>query len=157
MRLCFSMGLFFQGLKHDLSKYNPKEFFSGAKYYQGTRSPISKEKQVKGYSKAWLHHKGRNKHHFEYWTYYSKSQEKYVPIKMPIKYLKESLCDRIAATMIYNKKKYNDSMPLEYFLTTKDYLGMHEETASKMKEWLTLVKDVGHKKAIKIIKREKDY
>lgn len=70
MRNCFKVGLVWQGLCHDLSKYSPSEFWAGAKYYQGNRSPQAKEREVLGYSPAWLHHKGRNKHHFEYWTDY---------------------------------------------------------------------------------------
>ena len=47
-----------QGLLHDLSKYSPTEFLVGCKFYQGTRSPNNAEREVKGYSAAWLHHKG---------------------------------------------------------------------------------------------------
>ena len=36
---CFRIGLYRQGLTHDLSKYSPTEFWTGARYYQGTRSP----------------------------------------------------------------------------------------------------------------------
>lgn len=68
MRLCFKVGLYKQGLLHDLSKYTPSEFIPGVKYFQGNRSPQAKERELFGYSAAWLHHKGRNKHHFEYWV-----------------------------------------------------------------------------------------
>ena len=67
MKNCFAVGLYRQGLLHDLSKYSWEEFATGVKYYQGNRSPNAAEKEEKGYSAAWLHHKGRNKHHFEYW------------------------------------------------------------------------------------------
>ena len=43
---CFKVGLFFQGLKHDLSKYSFTEFSKGIKYYQGTRSPNEKEREL---------------------------------------------------------------------------------------------------------------
>ena len=66
-RLCFKMGLIKQGLLHDLSKYSPVEFWAGVRYFQGYRSPIDAEKEAKGYSEGWLHHKGHNKHHWEYW------------------------------------------------------------------------------------------
>lgn len=56
---CFRIGLIRQGLTHDLSKYSPTEFWTGAKYYQGIRSPNAAEREKKGYSAAWLHHKGR--------------------------------------------------------------------------------------------------
>ena len=57
---CFKIGLYRQGLLHDLSKYSPTEFLVGCKYYQGTMSPNNAERKEKGYSLAWLHHKGRN-------------------------------------------------------------------------------------------------
>ena len=70
-RHCFKVGMYWQGLTHDLSKYSPSEFWQGVKYYQGYRSPNNAEREDKGYSAAWLHHKGRNKHHYEYWIDYS--------------------------------------------------------------------------------------
>ena len=63
MRHCFLAGIPFQGLFHDLSKYSLTEFIPGAKYYLGDRSPNEAERAEKGYSAAWLHHKGRNRHH----------------------------------------------------------------------------------------------
>ena len=66
-KLCFKCGLYWQGLTHDLSKYSPTEFWNGVKFYTGTKSPHLGEREKYGYSKAWLHHKGRNKHHAEYW------------------------------------------------------------------------------------------
>ena len=85
---CFRLGLYFQGLIHDLSKYSPSEFLVGAKYYQGYRSPNNAEREAKGYSAAWLHHKGRNKHHYEYWIDYSATEgEGMVPARMPARYL----------------------------------------------------------------------
>ena len=68
MQGCFKMGLYWQGLTHDLSKYSPTEFMTGVRYYQGNKSPNAAEREEKGYSEAWLHHKGRNRHHYEYWT-----------------------------------------------------------------------------------------
>lgn len=71
MKYCFRIGLYKQGLLHDLSKYSPTEFLVGCKYYQGTRSPNNAEREDIGVSTSWLHHKGRNKHHFEHWVDYS--------------------------------------------------------------------------------------
>ena len=62
---CLRLGLVAQGLTHDLSKYAPVEFWRGARYYQGTRSPNDIERKKTGVSQAWVHHKGRNRHHFE--------------------------------------------------------------------------------------------
>lgn len=64
---CCKVGIPFQGLMHDLSKFSPTEFLESVKYYQGTSSPIDACKKENGWSVAWMHHKGRNKHHYEYW------------------------------------------------------------------------------------------
>ena len=66
-KLCIKAGIPLHGIIHDLSKYSPAEFWEAAKYYNGIKSPIVYARNENGYSKAWLHHKGRNKHHFEYW------------------------------------------------------------------------------------------
>ena len=72
MKHCFRIGLYKQGLLHDLSKYMPSELLMGFLYYDdGKSSPNNGERRDKGYSAAWMHHKGRNRHHFEYWTDYS--------------------------------------------------------------------------------------
>ena len=64
--LCTKAGIPVRGLLHDLSKYSPTEFFESVKYYNRKNSPIANCKKENGYSKAWLHHFGRNKHHHEY-------------------------------------------------------------------------------------------
>ena len=152
---CFKVGIGFQGLFHDLSKYSFVEFWNGAKYYQGSRSPNEKERELFGYSKAWLHHKGRNKHHFEYWVDVNPSSHKYEPVEMPINYLKEMFCDRISASKTYLKKNYTDKSPLEYFLTHNGRDKMHPETSKLLEKWLTLLANEGEKKAFRIIKKTK--
>ena len=109
---CFKAGIFRHGLTHDLSKFSPTEFIPGVIYFQGNRSPNEREREVDGYSKAWLHHKGRNRHHFEYWTDYSPVTRRLEPVPMPDEYIIEMFCDRLAASKIYNKEKYNDSFPI---------------------------------------------
>lgn len=154
IRLCRKVGIGWQGLGHDLSKYGITELRTGAKYYTGDRSPNSAERAEKGYSEAWLHHKGRNKHHFEYWYDYSEKDKKYMPVPMPMRYLLESFCDRIAASKIYLKDKYVDSFPLQYFNEKGDALLMHPESADKMRSWLTLLAEKGEKEAFSVIKKE---
>ena len=102
MKNCFRVGLIKQGLLHDLSKYSWEEFKTGVKYYQGNRSPNAAEKEAVGYSAAWLHHKGRNKHHFEYWIDFAPDKERgLIGNKMPLRYLVEMVMDRIAASKVY--------------------------------------------------------
>ena len=98
---CFRIGLIRQGLAHDLSKYSPAEFLPGARYYQGYRSPNGAEREANGYSLAWMHHKGRNKHHYEYWTDIDPATGQYGPVAMPRRYLAEMVVDRIAASKNY--------------------------------------------------------
>jgi len=104
---CRKCGIFWRGLVHDLSKYSPTELFESAKYYQGNRSPIGVCRRTVGVSYAWLHHKGRNKHHIEYWL----DPDCTVTPMMPYKYAVECVCDKIAATKTYAGKSYTPDMP----------------------------------------------
>ncbi|MDE7076687.1 MAG: catalase, partial [Clostridia bacterium] len=114
----------------------------GSKYYQGTRSPQAKERELFGYSAAWLHHKGRNKHHFEYWTDVNAVGET-VCVEMPPRYFAEMVCDRIAASKVYKGKEYTDSSPLEYFLSRKGKAAMNEKTSERLEYFLTLLAEKG--------------
>lgn len=155
MWYCFKVGIGFQGLFHDLSKYSFQEFFRGAKYYAGDKSPNANERKAKGYSLAWMHHKGRNKHHYEYWT--DVVGDHYEPIQIPIRYLKESLCDRIAASKTYLKKNYTNHSPLDYFEQRETYGELHESSAKVLRTWLVWIAEEGHKVALKKIKKIKSY
>ena len=133
-KMCFKSGLYWQGITHDLSKYSPIEFWSSVKYYQGDSSPIDAEKKDKGYSLAWLNHRGRNKHHWEYWVDFSR--QGVVPAKMPTKYVVEMFCDRVAATMVYRGNDFDVSAPLDYYNKTHGYYVIHEETDAMIKDML---------------------
>lgn len=150
---CFKAGIGWQGLFHDLSKYTPSEFTAGAKYYQGNRSPNEKERELFGYSPAWLHHKGRNRHHFEYWTDYNPIERRVMPVKMPEKYAIEMFCDRVAASKIYQGEKYTDKHPLDYFLRGKDKRFIHPETSDFLEELLVMLAEKGEKETFRYIKK----
>ena len=117
---CLRVGLVWQGLTHDLSKYSPTEFLNGAKYYQGYRSPNAAERELKGYSESWMHHKGRNRHHFEYWTDMNPATRRYEAVPMPRKYLVEMVMDRRAACIVYQGKAYTDASALGYFMKSRE-------------------------------------
>lgn len=151
-RLCFRCGLYKQGLLHDLSKYSPTEFLPGVKYFQGNRSPIDKEKEVLGYSKGWLHHKGRNPHHWEYWL--DNTQDGIAPVKMPTSYVVEMFCDRVAASMVYQKEKYTNESALHYFLQGYNYVIMHEESKACLQQLLEYLAQHGLDKTISYIKKD---
>lgn len=154
MRSCFRIGLIRQGLMHDLSKYSPTEFFVGAKYYQGDRSPNNAEREDIGYSSAWLHHKGRNKHHYEYWIDYSTRTVPggMAPVPMPVKYIAEMMMDRIAACKVYHKDDYTDSNPLQYYESGKDPAPLHEKTRVLLEFLLWMLSDKGEKETFRFIK-----
>jgi hypothetical protein len=150
---CFRAGIGWQGLFHDLSKYSPTEFIPGARYYLGDRSPTEKERAIHGYSIAWIHHKGRNKHHFEYWTDVNPETKRYEPVPMPLNYITEMFCDRLAASKIYQGDKYTDSSALEYYRRGNPRSKMHEITADTLEEWLTMLARDGEKKTFAHIKK----
>ena len=141
---CFQIGLYWQGLTHDLSKYSLEEFWTGVRYYQGNRSPNAAERETVGYSRAWLHHKGRNKHHYEYWIDISSHKEEgLVGNKMPLRYVAEMVCDRIAACEVYKGKAYTSAAPLEYYEYTKNYITIHPQTRALLDKLLHMLKDQG--------------
>ena len=149
---CFKAGILWQGLRHDLSKYSPAEFMPGAKYYVGFRSPNEGERERNGHSLAWIHHKGRNKHHFEYWADYNTKSKVVEPVKMPMKYVAEMFCDRVAAGKIYNGDKYTDQSPLEYFLRAKGRRVIHPETSDLLESLLTELAEKGEDYTFKHIR-----
>ncbi|MCM1568924.1 MAG: DUF5662 family protein [Roseburia sp.] len=156
-RGCFQIGLYKQGLLHDMSKYSPTEFLVGVKYYQGNRSPNNAEREDRGYSAAWLHHKGRNKHHYEYWIDYSvqSAEGGMVPVPMPDRYIAEMIMDRIAAAKVYEGDKYTDASALRYYCKRgTGQAPIHEKTAKKLLYYLELLAQEGEKAAFARIKKE---
>ena len=153
MRYCFKIGLYWQGLTHDLSKYSPTEFLVGMKYYQGDRSPNNAEREDTGMSKSWMHHKGRNKHHFEYWIDYGQEPGSAMQgMKMPVKYVVEMFCDRVAACKTYYKENYKDSMPFEYFNKNRKHYMMHPETMELLGKMLIMLKRYGEEDTLVYIR-----
>lgn len=154
MKYCFKVGLYWQGLIHDLSKYSPAEFLVGAKYFQGDRSPNDIERREKGYSAAWLHHKGRNKHHLEYWLDYDLENGGITGMRMPVKYVVEMFCDRVAASKNYNRDTYTDDMPLTYYKKGKAKNLLHPESAKLLECLLTMLAEKGEAETFSYIKSE---
>lgn len=146
MRNCFRVGLYRRGLLHDLSKYGWTEFRVGVRYYQGTRSPNAAERETEGYSSAWMHHKGRNKHHYEYWTDLK-------PVPMPTEYLVEMVMDRIAACKVYRGAAYDDGDALAYLEKAGEGRMMHPETLEKLRFLLTMLRDRGEKETFSFIRQ----
>ena len=108
---CVRCGIPWRGVVHDLSKFSPFELFESVRYYNGKRSPIAICRRERGVSRAWLHHKGRNKHHIEYWL----DGDCEVTPLMPYKYAVECFCDKVAATKVYRGREYTDTAPLSHW------------------------------------------
>ena len=155
IRHCIKAGIPFQGLRHDLSKYSLTEFIPGAKYYAGTRSPNEVEREQTGYSAAWLHHKGRNRHHYEYWMDYNPETKRMEPVEMPLKYVKEMFCDRVAASKIYQSKNYTTEHPLQYFQRAKSRILIHPNTSALLEKLLVMLKEKGEDETFRYLKNLK--
>ena len=146
MQGCFRCGLYWQGLTHDLSKLSPVEFWAGAKYWQGTCSPNNAQRKAEGYSAAWLHHKGRNKHHLEYWIDYAPNGDHAMAgMRMPNRYVAEMVCDRIAASKNYKGTSYTDAAAWEYYEHSRDHYILHPETRKELETCLLILRDEGEK------------
>lgn len=177
MEGCFKIGLYRQGLMHDMSKYLPSELLEGFRYYEdGTSSPNNGERRAKGYSGAWLHHKGRNRHHFEYWLDYRLPADRHPSpgkamksgkegrkedfgapfplqaVQMPRRYVAEMLMDRIAASKNYNKDSYTQHDALAYFEKGMGHYLMHPQTKKELRGMLRILDEKGEEELIRFVK-----
>lgn len=147
-----------QGLLHDLSKFSPEEFNTSVKYYKGTSSPINAERKANGYSLVWLHHKGRNKHHTQYWV--DLTNGKVIPIEMPWKYLVEFLCDGVAAGKVYAKNKgieWTNDNPINHFKKADANSIIHPNTRKKIEFYYTDIATRGWEAVSADIRKKGDY
>lgn len=158
LRECTACGIFWQGLIHDLSKFSIVEFAPSVRHFQGTRSPIEAEKEALGYSKAWLHHKGHNKHHWEYWIDFA-DDGSIIANEMPINYVIEMVCDWVGAGKAYNNTKWTQNEPLSYYTKVRAGRHFHPNTERLVLEFLTLISNKGlddfHKYAKNVLKNYK--
>jgi hypothetical protein len=139
MLACFRAGLIWQGITHDLSKYSLVEFAASAKYFQGNGSPIDKEKRERGYSIAWQNHKGKNRHHWHYWTDFEDG--KLIVLKMPPKYVIEMICDWVGAGKAYNKGKWTIDTLKAWYAKNRDIYHLHTSTKAYIDLMMKHVKD----------------
>ena len=154
-RLSLKVGIPYRGFMHDMSKFAPTEFFQGVKYFTGTKSPNEGERNEKGYSEAWIHHKGIERHHFEHWRDYDPSTGIERAVEMPLIYLKEMFCDRVAASKVYMGKNYTDGAPLQYFLRAKGKRLIGEKTSDRLEMFLTVLSEKGENEACRFVKEYK--
>ena len=131
-----------------MSKYSPAEFIESSKYYQGNRSPITAAREKIGYSSAWLHHKGRNKHHIEYWYDWNGKETPVIPYKCAV----EMLCDHIAAGQVYKGKEWNKEYPLKYWNEIETVRHLYNP---KTEKFITVIKEQIAKDGINKIMNKK--
>lgn len=126
-KYCCKLGIPWQGLLHDLSKFSPTEFIESIKYYQDGISPIDVCKKKNGYSKAWFHHKGHNPHHCEFWT--DNYGTNPIAHKMPDKYVRELIADYIGAAKAYfGEKNFTYANEREWWEKRRKILLIHPDT-----------------------------
>lgn len=125
-KYCFMCGLYKQGILHDMSKFSPAEFIESVKYWTGTYSPIDACKKANGYSLAWLHHKGRNRHHWEYWV--DDFDRGINSKKMPYKYMLEMVCDYLGAGRAYSGKDFTMESEWKWWQNKRKIVLMHHDT-----------------------------
>ena len=143
-----------KALEH-LRTINHHKFLVGCKYFQGDRSPNNAEREATGVSTAWLHHKGRNKHHYEYWIDYTTEKEHLLTgTKMPTRYVIEMFMDRVAASKTYQKEHYKDCHPLEYYEHGAAKLGnmVHKDTAALLHHLLKMLAEQGEERTFSYIR-----
>ena len=150
---CFKMGLYMQGIFHDMSKFSPTEFFPSVKYYSGTFSPNATDRVISGVSTSWLHHKGRNKHHFEYWMdYMPELTPEITGCRMPLRYVAEMVADRYAACVAYNGDKYTSADAWNYYSRGSDHIIMDPDTRAVLEAALKKMRDEGEEAAFSYMK-----
>lgn len=150
---CRACGITWQGIVHDLSKFSKTEFAPSAKYFQGNRSPIEAEKEARGYSDTWLHHKAHNKHHWEYWCDYNNETGEVFPHRIPSKYVVEMVCDWIGAGKVYSKEKWTQSEPLNYYNKVRQGRHFHKETEDLLVRLLEIIRNDGLERFHEVCKK----
>lgn len=153
-KACFKMGLVRQGIFHDMSKFSLTEFIPSVKYYSGKLSPNAVDRYFTGCSRSWLHHKGRNKHHYEYWIDFSERDPRYLfGCKMPMKYVAEMVADRYAACVSYNGRNYKQSDPWDYYMIGRDKIALQEDTKAVLEKALCIMRDENEEAAFAFMKK----
>ena len=100
-----------------------------------------------------MHHKGRNRHHFEYWTDLSPVTRTYEPVDMPVRFLCEMVADRIAACKTYEGAAYTDASPLHYLDRAQESRLVHPRTMARLRFLLTMLAERGEKETFRFMRQ----
>ncbi len=145
---CFQRGLFWRGLKHDLSKFFHREWFPYANFHY---NPDGSKKQIRdktGYYKpsdtgdpafdyAWMHHFHHNDHHWQHWCV---PEAATVVLKvMPEKAIQEMVCDWIGAARAQGVENWQDPSP--WFKANQGSMRLHMDTRFRIIEILVAIRE----------------
>ena len=75
-------------------------------------------------------------------------------IEMPVNYVVEMFCDRIAACKVYNGESYTDADPYNYYKKSRPHYMIHPETDKLLKRLLIILKDYGEDTAFRYIRKK---
>lgn len=130
---CCKVGLVWQGLVHDLSKFLPDEMIPYANYFYGGDKREGRfytpSQGTSEFNYAWLKHQHRNPHHWQYWVLQEDGGNKF-PMEMPVKYIKEMVADWKGAG---RAQGFNDT--LSWYVTNRDKMILGNETRTLV-EWM---------------------
>ena len=73
-------------------------------------------------------------------------------MRMPVKYVLEMFMDRIAASKTYQKEKYTDASPLQYYNRTKDVMVIHPKTRRQLEILLKMLAREGEEETFRYIR-----
>ena len=73
---------------------------------------------------------------------------------MPANYVAEMFCDRVAASKIYQKEKYTDASPWEYYAASADHYIIHPKTKELLERLLLMLRDKGEEATFAYIRQE---
>ena len=76
-----------------------------------------------------------------------------MPVAMPKRFFKELICDRIAASKIYQGKDYTDAHPLLYFQNGMAKSQMHPDTAALTEHYFTILANEGEDAMFSALKK----
>ncbi len=146
-KYCFAFGLYWRGIKHDMSKFSRVEFWPSVKYFDGKMSPqVHERKDHDGYSAMCVHHTQRNSHHYQYFVDMCDSHLVIIPI--PYKDVLEMFCDSLAAGITYAGKEFTSDNPYKFFSRTMNRNAMHPATKEFLLWMFAEFRDNGIKRLV---------
>ena len=72
---------------------------------------------------------------------------------MPLRYVAEMFCDRVAASKIYQGDNYSPQHPIEYFMRSKGKRIIHKDTSDELELLLRMLSEKGERETFRFIKK----